>query len=571
MSYSRTVYSHLRVEGLSKSFADRRVFTDISFVVPQDDCVGVIGENGAGKSTLLRIIAGHLSADAGQVEIFHHDTVQPAVGLLSQQPSFAASETMEDVLETAVAPLRAAVCEVDDAAQALADRPHQEAAMVRYTEALDRAERFAAWDVDAHVNRMVAGLGLADIELLAPVGQLSGGQTARLALASLLLSAPDVLLLDEPTNHLDDDGVDFLSGLVSNWRGPALIASHDRAFLDHTVRSLIDLDPAPQPHQLNEAQDQLTTRGITRFTGTYSDYIQHRRDARRRWQNQYDQEQAQLKRLRAAVDQNQVVGHEDWKPRTEIRMAQKYYADRNAKVVARRVNDARSRLRELEQSQIVKPPRELSFQGLDAAYTTGPHYAPDEELIRATQVASTHRLAPTSLAITANDRLLITGPNGVGKSTLLAIMADKLAPDYGTIMRKPGLSVGLLTQESDFSAFAGQTVQAVYEQSVGLTVAEATPLTTFGLLHPRDHTRSIDSLSVGQHRRLALAIILADPPEVLMLDEPTNHFSLPLVTELEASIEHYPGAVIVVSHDRWLRNHWNGRTQHLTNPDASES
>ncbi|WHS35857.1 ATP-binding cassette domain-containing protein [Auritidibacter ignavus] len=186
---------------MSKSFADRRVFTDISFVVPQDDCVGVIGENGAGKSTLLRIIAGHLSADAGQVEIFHHDTVQPAVGLLSQQPSFAASGTMEDVLETAVAPLRAAVCEVDDAAQALADRPHQEAAMVRYTEALDRAERFAAWDVDAHVNRMVAGLGLADVELLAPVGQLSGGQTARLALASLLLSAPDVLLLDEANSQ----------------------------------------------------------------------------------------------------------------------------------------------------------------------------------------------------------------------------------------------------------------------------------------------------------------------------------------------------------------------------------
>ena len=571
MSHSRTLFSHLRVDGLSKSFADRRVFTDISFAVASDDCVGVIGENGAGKSTLLRVIAGHVPADAGQVEMFSQDTAQPTVGLLSQQPSFAPSEALGDVLETAVAPLRAAVRDVDDAAQALAEHPRQEAAMVRYTEALDRAERFAVWDVDAHVSRMVAGLGLEDVEASTPVGQLSGGQTARLALATLLLSAPDVLLLDEPTNHLDDHGVEFLSSLVSTWRGPVLIASHDRAFLDHTVRSLIDLDPAPQPHHLHDADEQLTTRGITRFTGTYSDYVQYRRDAQRRWQDQYDQEQARLRRLRAAVDDNQVVGHTDWKPRTEIRMAQKYYADRNAKVVARRVNDARARLQELEQHQIVKPPRRLSFQGLDAVHTTGSRYATDEELIRATQIASTHRLAPTSVTITANDRLLITGPNGVGKSTLLAVLAGHLAPDHGTLMQQPGLSVGLLTQENDFSACAGQSVQKVYEQSVGLTVAEATPLATFGLLPPREHTRPITSLSVGQQRRLALAILLANPPEVLMLDEPTNHFSLPLVTELEASIACYPGAVIVVSHDRWLRNHWTGRTQHLAAPAMSES
>lgn len=570
VSQSHTVYSHLRVDGLSKSFADHRVFTDISFTVPQDDCVGVIGENGAGKSTLLQIIAGHVAADAGRVEIFHRDAQQAAVGLLTQQPSFEASNTLGEVFEAAVATTRAAIREVDDAAQALAETPSHDTAIARYAEALERAERLAAWDVDAHISRIASGLGLADIDATTEVGQLSGGQLSRLSLASLLLRAPEVLLLDEPTNHLDDDGVDFLSDLVSTWSGPVVIASHDRAFLDQTVRSLIDLDPAPQPQQRSDPEEQLTTRGITRFTGTYSDYIRYRCDSRRRWREQYDQEQAQLRRLRAAVDENQVVGHADWKPRTEVRMAQKYYADRNAKVVARRVNDARSRLQALEQRQVVKPPRELTFQGLDAARRTGSRYAPDDELIRATQVECAHRLASTSLTITATDRLLITGPNGVGKSTLLAILVGQLEPDDGTIMSKPGVTVGLLTQESDFSAFAGQSVETVYAQSVGPTIAEATPLATFGLLHPRDHTRPVDSLSVGQQRRLALAMILADPPEVLMLDEPTNHLSLPLVTELEASIDDYPGAVVVVSHDRWLRNQWSGRIKHLSDHVTSQ-
>lgn len=383
-------------------------------------------------------------------------------------------------------------------------------------------------------------------------------------LASLLLSAPEVLLLDEPTNHLDDHGVDFLSSVVSNWHGPVLIASHDRAFLDQTVVSLLDLDPAPRPYALGEASDDLATMGVTRFTGTYSDYAQFKQDARQRWQQQHEEEQAELHRLRAAVDHNQVVGHTDWKPRTEIRMAQKYYADRNAKVVARRVNDARARLAALEQRQIVSPPSKLSFRGLDAASDTRTRCHADELLIQANQVAVENRLDPTTLTITATDRVLVTGPNGVGKSTLLNVLAGQLQPDRGHVTHRQGVNIGLLYQESYFPNAFGKTAQTVYGDAVGTAVAETVPLSTFDLLHPRDQNRPVEALSIGQQRRLALAIILASPPEVLLLDEPTNHLSLMLVTELEDSIEDYPGAVVVVSHYRWLRNRWQNRTMHLS-------
>jgi len=551
--------AHLRVDGLSKSFPDRRVFTDISFSVPHHDRVGIIGENGSGKSTLLRIIAGDLSPDAGRVETFQQAGSGLQVGLLHQQPPFPRTMPVKDVLEVSVAHLRKIAQRVNDAAQALAAAPHRQSVIDSYATALDQAEHFDVWDIDARVSRTLDGLGLSDLPRALAIGQLSGGQAARLSLASLLLRTPEVLLLDEPTNHLDDDAMDFLSSVVSTWRGPVLIASHDRAFLDQTVVSLLDLDPVSQPQALGEAGDDLATTQVTRFTGTYSAYLQFKQDARKRWQQQYEEEQAALQRLRVAVEQNQVVGHTDWKPRTESRIAQKFYADRNAKVVSRRVNDVRTRLATLEQTQIVKPPAELSFQGLHTAQHSRSRSDLDGPLIQADHVSIDERLKPTSLIINATDRLLITGPNGAGKSTLLSILAKRLQPDKGRVTHQEGVTVGLLSQESHFGEATDKVTQKVYEDAVGVPVAENVPLSTFGLLRPRDQNRPVGTLSIGQQRRLALAILLAKPPEVLLLDEPTNHLSLVLVSELEASIEHYPGAIVVVSHDRWLRDRWENR------------
>ena len=189
------------------------------------------------------------------------------------------------------------------------------------------------------------------------------------------------------------------------------------------------------------------------------------------------------------------------------------------------------------------------------------------------------RLSPVSLAIEAEDRWLITGANGVGKSTLLQVLAGELPPTSGRVTRLDGVRVGLLTQETRLPSppttqqwerpSASQknlvrwTARRAYEQAVGIDRAAEVPLSTFGLLAARDENRVVTELSVGQQRRLALAILLANPPEVLLLDEPTNHLSLRLVTELEQAIPDYPGAIVVASHDRWLRNTWQGKRLHL--------
>ncbi|MFK5584417.1 ABC-F family ATP-binding cassette domain-containing protein [Serinicoccus sp. LYQ131] len=553
--------AHLRVDGISRSFPDRRVLTDVSLVVSSGERACLIGENGSGKSTLLRIIAGLDRPDTGTVQ------VPGTVGLHHQEPPFDPRLSITQVLAEATAPLRALAARVEAEAAALADE--DPGAGARLDAALESARRHRAWDTEHRTDRLVQGLGLTSVPRDRPVADLSGGQRSRLSLAWMLLRSPDTLLLDEPTNHLDDEGTELLVELLRGWAGPVLLASHDRAFLDEAGTTLLDLDPAPMPRAGiggdTDADSPGSGFGLTRFTGSYSAYLQQRRDDRRRWVHRYREEQEELHRLRTRVRTDQQVGHADRAPRTEARASRKFYSDRNATVVARRVNDAATALERLEAAQVRQPPARLRFRGPPGSVG---RTIPPGPVLTADRIGVHGRLGEVSLTVSRRTRLLVTGANGSGKSTLLEVLAGagRGLPTGtaagGVLTVAPGVRVGLLSQEP-LPRPSARSVRQEYAVAVGQEQASRHPLADHGLLAERDLDRRVGDLSVGQRRRLDLAVILADPPDVLLLDEPTNHLSLLLVSELELSLPDYPGAVVVASHDRWLREDWHGERLHL--------
>ena len=556
-THTATPDAVLRIDGLSVQIAGTHILTNLSFTVTPGQRIGLIGENGSGKSTLLHAVHGSLprgATTAGTIDT-GSGSHRARVGLLHQQAPFAPTDTIGQALESAVAVERQVARDLEAAAD-----PYDEKA---YATAIDLAERFDIWETDSRISATLAGLGLSHIPTDRPTGELSGGQQARLSLAWLLLNRPDILLLDEPTNHLDDAAMTYLVSVLSAWKGPVLFASHDRAFLDTAASGIVDLDPAPS--MVGE------DGGVTRYTGNYSDYLAAREDVRVRWERQYRDEQAELKRLRAGVRDNHTVGHVGALPRTEGKLAKKFYADRNAKVVSRRVNDSRSRLEKLEEEQVRKPPKELTFAGLTASSMAGATREPaDGPVVVASGIVVEGRLPETSLTLNGTEKLMVTGPNGSGKSTLLSVLAGQLTPDSGSLT-VTGVRTGYLTQDvalpDPHDRGDDRTVERAYRDLVGEELADEVPLSTFGLIHPRDESRPLVELSLGQQRRVALAVLLADPPEVLLLDEPDNHLSLSLVTALEEVIPDYPGAVVVASHDRWLRQRWTGGRLELSGPD----
>ncbi|MFF8817679.1 ABC-F family ATP-binding cassette domain-containing protein [Leucobacter sp. NPDC015123] len=583
--------THLRLDDVSHTYGGRRVLTDITFAVPSGARVGLIGENGSGKSTLLRIAAGTLVPSKGTVSATAPGGGSPRIGLLHQEPPFAGADTILTALAAATRPVLEAAARLDAAGAALAapgDTAELRARETAYAEALDDAERLGAWELETRVERTLAGLGIESIPRDRRTSELSGGQRARLSLAWTILNSPDVLLLDEPTNHLDDQATAYVIHTLTRWHGPVLFASHDRAFLDDAATSLVDLDPTPRPHTraAQLVQDGAGSGiGVARFTGSYSQYVEERRRIRSRWEEQYAAEQAELRRLRASAGAGQIVGHGEWKPRTETRAAQKFYADRNARVVARRVNDAKARLDALAAKQIAAPPLELAFAGIEAP--TSPRLEPADSLgsdthsssaavddgpvIAATSIAVAGRLAPTTFILRRGGKLLVTGPNGAGKSTLLSLLARPGEPGTGSLRVAPGTRIGLLEQDATFADPRGlgdsRLVTDVYADGVGARLAAERPLSTFGLLNARDEGVPLSALSVGQRRRLALAILIASPPDLLLLDEPTNHLSPALADALELAVTNFTGTVVIASHDRWLRTRWDDQQLSLT-PEA---
>ena len=527
-----TFSDYIRVSSLSRSFGDRRVLTDVDLVVGPGSRVGLIGENGAGKSTLLRTIAGDEPADAGVL------STPRRLGLLRQE--VAPGGSVRQLLESALAEVRGIERELEAAASGI----ESEGGAERYDAALAAATRADVWSVDSRRDELLEGLGVAGLPLDRALDEVSGGQRSRFALAALLLERPDALLLDEPTNHLDDSAVDFLRRQLLGWQGPVLFASHDRAFLDEVATDLVDIDPSRS--------------GARRFGGGYSDYLAEKAAERARWEAQFAAEQDELKRLRAAMRVTARDVSNDRGPRDNDKFLAAFKSGRIDVAIRRRVRNAEMRFETLDRDQVRKPPALLQFGGIPH----GSHPLEPGVLVQVAGARVSGRLEVQHLQIGSGSRMLVTGANGAGKSSLLSAVAGVLPLESGDIQRRRGLRMALLEQDVRFDDPA-LSPRAIYEAVLGERRSESLPLSGLGLVAPRDLDRPVGVLSVGQQRRLALALIIARPPHLFLLDEPTNHLSLTLATDLEDALGSYPGAVVVASHDRWLRRRWTGETVHL--------
>ena len=515
------------------AYGARNVLRGVDVRASPGQRLGLIGENGSGKSTLLRVLAGEQQPDGG--------TVRRPVDLahLPQEPVFAPGATVGSVLEQALAPLHEAVLALERLAAALEHGGSQQA----YADALAWAEDHDAWGADRRAEVAAERLGVAALDRSRPVESLSGGERSRVAMAAVLTRRPACLLLDEPTNHLDDAAVDLVERTCLDLPGVVVTASHDRVFLDRVCTHLLDLDPAA-----------LGTdgRGGNRFTGGFSQYLQVKASARVRWQQAYEEQQAELSRLRAATqvqDRDVAAGRG---PRDNDKFITKFKGARVERTVARRVHDAERRLEVAEREALPRPPLPLRLQ----ARLTGSGGAIDISGLRVDE-----RLSLDALSLAEGGRLLVTGANGSGKSTLLSVLAGRLLPSAGSVQVTG--RVGLLEQDTHF-ADPRISARDVYAEAVGIERAEQVPLRSLGLLPPAAFATPIGALSTGQQRRLALAVLLADPPDLLLLDEPTNHLSLALVTELEEALATATGTIVIASHDRWLRRRWEGERLALT-------
>jgi macrolide transport system ATP-binding/permease protein len=318
-------------------------------------------------------------------------------------------------------------------------------------------------------------------------------------------------------------------------------ASHDRAFLDVVATAVVDLDPT-------------RAQRATRYGGRYTDYLAAKAAERTRWEQAHAAWQDEVDRLTASTKAgNHRVGHANREPRDNDKYAVHFFGQRQDAGLARRLRDARVRLERLRAEPVRKPPAPLRFRA--PVRSVGPG---DGVRVAVRDAVVPGRVRCDALDVAHDTRLLVTGPNGVGKSSLLALLAGVLPPVRGRVLRARGVRVGLLAQETRWVDPTLNALSAFASGRTGDVEEHVSALLDVGLLHPRELRTPVGRLSVGQQRRVALARLLVDDPDVLLLDEPTDHLSLALVEELEEALRQRQGPLVVVSHDRWLRRRWEG-------------
>ncbi len=495
----------LELQQLGKSFGEHEVLQDVNAGVERGDRIGIIGANGTGKTTLLRILYGESLPDAGTAAFGNGVTC----GYLEQNAHLDPSLDVYGTMRLAFAPALTALERLETLQKELAVHPENQRIQEDINHCNAVIDAMDAYQMDTQIRKVLNGMGFPAETWQKPAGVLSGGEQTRLRLARLLLERPDLLILDEPTNHLDIETMDWLEEYLKSYRGAVLVVSHDRYFLDAVCTRIWEL----------------RGKTINTYRGNYSAYLPQRQAADERQQKMHDAAVEKAAKLQDYIDRNLVRA-------STTKMAQ-------------------SRRKQLEKLEIVEAPSaeawELNFR---FTYDIEPY---DELVIMknlTVRIGERTLIDGLDYTVHRGDKLIIAGPNGTGKSTLLQVLDGKRRPSGGMVRLGSGAKPGVFTQQQ--ARRAGRVIDAIWNQYPRFTELEVrSHLARFGY-RGEDVFKDCAQLSGGELARLRFSELALERPNLMFLDEPTNHLDIYMRESLTQALVAYTGTLLLVTHDRYL-------------------
>lgn len=508
----------INCQNVKKYNAAQLVLENVTFELQHGEKAGIVGRNGCGKTTLLRMIAKLDSPDEGMLAVRKN----ARIGYLQQMPDFEAGTTVLEVLVIGLRELldcRERMTELESAMSSPDSIPERlEDLLAEYAKLQERYERDGGYELDARIDQIAEGLRIPREWYSWAYDSLSGGEKTKVGLASQLLMEPELLLLDEPTNHLDMAAVEWLEEFLLKYRGACLIVSHDRYFLDRVVTKIVELEDGES----------------TVFHTNYTQYLVEKEELLLRQFADYQEQQKKIKKMRETIKQLMEWGR----------------IGDNGKFFRR----AASMQKALDRMEKLKRP---AIHRKEAEFELRPSDRSGKQVLILDGVEKRYGPKTVLAGVTGElhygEKAVLIGDNGSGKSTLLGILLGEVSADGGEARLGSRVHVGYLAQQQ-FPDNPEQSVLDYYREGAGLEEGEARSRLAAYLFYGADVFKPVRLLSGGEWTRLRLALLVHRKPNLLILDEPTNHMDIASREALEEALEDYPGTILIVTHDRYLMN-----------------